>query len=82
MPLGLPAPAWALGEQGRGFGPDQNQFSLLDARLYQLRSLIEAAPEDRERYTALLFRALGQVMHFVRRYGPASTRAQRRPSGL
>ena len=63
--LGFPAPAWALGEQGRGFGPDQNQFSLLDARLYQLRSLIEAAPEDRERYTALLFRALGQVAHLV-----------------
>jgi hypothetical protein len=67
--LGFPAPAWALGEQGRGFGPDQNQFSLLDARLYQLRSLIEAVPEDRERYTALLFRALGQVVHLVEDMG-------------
>jgi hypothetical protein len=63
--LGLPAPAWALGEQGRGSGPEDNRFSLLDARLYQLRSLIESAPDERERQTALLFRSLGQVMHIL-----------------
>jgi hypothetical protein len=63
--IGLPAPAWALGEQGRGSGPEQNQFSLLDARLYQLRSLIESTPEERERQTALLFRSLGQVLHVL-----------------
>ena len=65
LTLGLPAPAWGLGEQGRGFGPDQNQFSLLDARLYQLRGLIESTAEERERQTALMFRSLGQVIHLL-----------------
>ena len=63
--LGLPAPAWGTGEQGRGFGPEDNQFSVLDARLYQLRSLIEATVEERERQTALMFRSLGQVVHLI-----------------
>jgi hypothetical protein len=62
---GLPAPEWALGEQGRGPGAGDNQFSLLDARLYQLRSLTEATREQRERYTALLFRSLGQAIHVL-----------------
>jgi hypothetical protein len=65
LSLGLPAPAWALGEQGRGSAPHENQFSLLDARLYQLRSLIRPTPEERERQAALLFRSLGQVIHLV-----------------
>ena len=47
---GLPAPEWALGEFGRGPGSTENQFSLVDARLYQLRSLIEATPEERTVY--------------------------------
>ena len=62
---GLPAPEWALGELGRGPGATENQFSLVDARLYQLRSLIEAAPEERERQAALMFRSLGQVIHLL-----------------
>jgi hypothetical protein len=63
--IGIPAPAWALGEQGRGFGLEDNQFTLLDARLYQLRALIESTPQAREQQTALLFRALGQVVHLL-----------------
>jgi hypothetical protein len=63
--FGLPAPAWALGEQGRGSGPEENRFALPDARIYQLRSLIEPRHEDRARNTALLFRSLGQVMHLL-----------------
>jgi hypothetical protein len=63
--IGLPAPAWALGEQGRGSGPEENQFSVLDARLYQLRSLIEPTPEERERQAARLFRSLGQALHIL-----------------
>jgi hypothetical protein len=63
--LGVPAPDWALGRQGRGPDPDQNQFSLPDARDYQLRSLIAAARDERGRNTALLFRALGQVVHLL-----------------
>lgn len=79
--LGLPAPAWALGEQGRGFAPDQNQFSLLDARLYQLRSLIEPAPEERERYAALLFRTLGHVLHLLQDMAqPQHTRNDAHPA--
>ena len=62
---GLPAPEWALGELGRGPGATENQFSLRDARLYQLRSLIEATPEERERQAALMFRSLGQVIHIL-----------------
>ena len=79
--LGLPAPAWALGEQGRGFAPDQNQFSLLDARLYQLRSLIESTPEERERYTALFFRSLGHVLHLLQDMAqPQHTRNDAHPA--
>jgi hypothetical protein len=63
--IGLPAPEWALGEQGRGPGAEENQFSLLDARLYQLRSLTEATRVERERHTALLFRSLGQMIHLL-----------------
>jgi hypothetical protein len=63
--IGLPAPAWALGEQGRGSGPEENQFSVLDARLHQLRALIEPTPEERERQAARLFRSLGQVLHVL-----------------
>jgi hypothetical protein len=62
---GVPAPDWATGEQGRGPGSEQNQFSLLDARLYQLRSLIEATREDRHRYAALMFRSLGHAIHIL-----------------
>jgi hypothetical protein len=62
---GLPAVDWALGRQGRGGDATQNQFSLPDARLYQLRSLTEATREARDRNTALLFRALGQVVHLL-----------------
>lgn len=63
--VGLSAPEWALGEQERGPNPTQNQFSLVDARVYQLRSLIEATPGERERQAALMFRSLGQVIHLL-----------------
>ena len=60
--VGFPAPDWALGRQGRGSGPRQNEFSLLDAREYQYQSLT-AAPRARDKNTALLFKTLGQVLH-------------------
>jgi hypothetical protein len=62
---GLPAPDWALGLQGHGPSPDQNQFSLPDARVYQARSLTESSPSERDRSTAKLFRTLGQVIHVL-----------------
>src|SRR5262249_44735731 len=62
---GFPAPDWALGRQGRGPSKTQNQFSVLDARVYQLMSLTEPKKEDREQNTALLFRTLGQVTHLL-----------------
>ena len=81
LSLGHPAPAWALGERGRGFGPADNQFSLLDARLYQLRALIEPTPESRERQTALLFRSLGQVLHLLQDMAqPQHTRNDMHPA--
>ena len=63
--LGLPGPDWALGRQGRGAGPSQNQFSLPDARNYQYQSLTASSRQAREKYTALMFRALGQVLHVL-----------------
>ena len=63
--LGLPGSDWALGRQGRGAGPGQNQFSLPDARDYQYQSLTASSRQVREKYTALLFRALGQVLHVL-----------------
>lgn len=63
--LGLPAPDWALGRQGRGSGPGQNQFSVLDARDYQYQSLTASSRAMRDKYTALLFRSLGHVLHLV-----------------
>ena len=63
--LGIPGPDWALGRQGRGEGPSQNQFSLPDARDYQYQSLTASSRQVREKYTALMFRALGQVLHVV-----------------
>src|SRR5436309_5883603 len=57
LALGLPAPDWALGLQGRGPSENQNHFSLTDARAYQLRSLTENARDERNRNTARLFRA-------------------------
>lgn len=62
---GLPATDWALGGQGHGLGQTGNQFSILDARVYQLRSLTESKKEDREQNAALLFRTLGQVAHVL-----------------
>ncbi len=59
------APDWALGLQGRGPGDNQNHFSLPDARVYQLSSLIETNRVDRDRNTALMFRTLGQVIHVL-----------------
>ena len=61
----LPAPDWALGLQGRGPNPDQNRFSILDARIYQLASLTGSTRAERDRSTALLFRTLGQVTHVL-----------------
>src|SRR2546427_12255694 len=65
LALGLAAPDWALGLQGRGPSENQNHFSLADARAYQLRSLTENARDERNRNTARLFRALGQVTHLL-----------------
>ena len=62
---GVPAPEWALGRQGRGSGPGQNEFSLLDARDYQYQSLVAPSRDTRDKYTALLFRTLGHVLHIV-----------------
>lgn len=62
---GLPAPDWALGMQGRGTEATQNQFSVLDARIYQLRSMTEASRTERDRNTARLFRTLGHVTHIL-----------------
>ena len=62
---GVPAPDWALGRQGRGSGPGQNEFSLLDARDYQYQSLAASSRDTRDRYTALLFRTLGHILHIV-----------------
>jgi hypothetical protein len=63
--LGLPAPDWALGRQGRGAGPGLNQFSLLDVREYQYQSLTASSSQIREKNTALMFRGLGQVLHIL-----------------
>ena len=62
---GLPAPDWALGVQGRGPADDQNQFSLPDARVSQVRALTESSRDGRDRNTALLFRTLGHVIHVL-----------------
>lgn len=61
----IPAPDWALGRQGRGPNPTQNQFSILDARFYQLRSLTAPTRDERDKNLALLFRTLGQVGHIL-----------------
>jgi len=72
---GFPAPDWALGLQGRGPNPNQNQFSILDARAYQLKSLTAQTRDERDRHTALLFRALGHVIHALEDMGqPQHTR--------
>ncbi|MGH7207864.1 MAG: hypothetical protein ACREIL_00620 [Nitrospiraceae bacterium] len=63
--IGLPATDWALGRQGRGSANTQNQFSLPDARVYQLRSLTAPTRDERDVNTALLFRTLGQVTHVL-----------------
>ena len=62
---GISAPDWALGREGRGPASSQNQFSLPDARVYQLRSLTESSRVERDRNTARLFRTLGQVTHVL-----------------
>ena len=72
---GFPAPDWALGLQGRGPDDTQNQFSVLDARAYQLRSLTAPTRDERDRNTALLFRTLGHVIHALGDMGqPQHTR--------
>src|SRR3989449_4293195 len=49
---GISAPDWALGREGRGPASSQNQFSLPDARVYQLRSLTESSRVERDRNAA------------------------------
>ena len=63
--LGFPAPDWALGAQGRGSGPKDNQFSVPDAREYQYQSLTTSSPTERDQFTARFFRTLGHVLHLV-----------------
>ncbi len=63
--LGLPASDWALGRQGRGSGPSQNQFSLPDVRDYQYQSFTASSREAREKNTALMLRGLGHVLHVL-----------------
>ena len=63
--VGIPAPDWALGLQGRGPGPSENQYSVLDARVYQYQSLTASSREMRDKSTALFFRTLGHVLHLV-----------------
>ena len=62
---GLPALDWALGLQGRGPTPQQNHFSLPDARVYQLRSLTGSRRVERDRNLARLFRTLGHIAHVL-----------------
>ncbi len=72
---GFPAPDWALGLQGQGPNPNQNQFSILDARAYQLKSLTARTRDERDRNTALFFRTLGHVIHALEDMGqPQHTR--------
>ena len=78
---GVPAPDWALGREGRGSGSGQNEFSLLDARDYQYQSLSASSRDTRDRFTGLLFRSLGHVLHILR-HGPAPAHAKRRTCGL
>jgi hypothetical protein len=79
--IGLPAAAWALGEQGRGPGAEENQFSLLDARHHQLRSLIETTRQQREQHAARMFRSLGQVVHVLQDMAqPQHTRNDMHPA--
>jgi hypothetical protein len=63
--LGFPAPDWALGRQGHGSAPGQNEYSLLDAREYQYRSLTAASRDARDKNVALLFRTLGHILHVL-----------------
>lgn len=58
---GIPAPDWALPKEPGG----PNKFSFRDARVYQFKSVTEPQETDREKNAALLFRALGQVIHLV-----------------
>ncbi|HEV2056575.1 MAG TPA: hypothetical protein VGV06_15635 [Methylomirabilota bacterium] len=72
---GTPASDWALGRVGRGPADNQNHFTLLDARDYQLKSLTAAPRAEREQNTALLFRTLGHVGHLIQDMGqPQHTR--------
>jgi hypothetical protein len=60
---GYPANDWALGKQGRSSAG--NEYSLPDARHYQFLSLMGPSIDERHRDTALLFRALGHVIHLL-----------------
>jgi hypothetical protein len=60
---GHPAPDWGL-EDKRDFPDDQN-FSLKDARDYLYRGLTQADKQDRETNLALMFQALGHALHLI-----------------
>jgi hypothetical protein len=78
---GLSAPDWALGRQGRGPEPTGNAYSLPDARAYQWRALTEPTRAARDRNTALLFRALGHVVHVLQDMAqPQHTRNDAHPT--
>jgi hypothetical protein len=62
---GLPSVDWGLGVQGRGPDGVGNAFTILDARAYQLASLLGTSRSDRDKSTADFFRALGQVVHLL-----------------
>jgi len=73
--FGISARDWALGVRGRGPGDDQNQFSLPDARIYQLNSLTRQTLAERNKNAVDFFRALGQVIHLLQDMGqPQHTR--------
>jgi hypothetical protein len=59
---GSPAPSWALDDNAAG---GANDFSVVDARMYQLRALTAPTTAERGRNAALMFRALGQVVHVL-----------------
>jgi hypothetical protein len=58
---GYAADGWALGSAGRS----ENEFTILDARTEQWKSLTEPTKSARDVSTARLFRTLGQVIHVV-----------------
>jgi hypothetical protein len=89
----FPARDWALNRQSQNDlpGPSTSsgnfvggeQFSIGHARDYQWNSLTKPSEVDRKEYTALFFRALGQVIHTLQDMAqPQHTRNDPHPTCL